>query len=150
LDIPPEVALKATIRPGSVYYFPKERFSSKEPHYFVVINIDPTTDEVIFVVCSSSQIEKVKQRNKHKHNPPETLVIVSKKEYVDFTCDSIIDCNNVFPERIQTLVEKLSKNTLKIKTEMNKDIVIKLRKATWSSPQVAFDTKMKLGMKIPD
>ena len=148
MDIPPEVTIKSTIKPGSVYYFPNEVLSSKESHYFIVINIDPIEDEVIFLVCSSSKIDKVKQRN--RHNPPQTLVAISKEDYEDFTCDSIINCNNVFSERIEGLVDKLSKKTLKLKAEMNKNIVKKLREATWASLQVTLDIKKKLGMKISD
>ena len=147
MDIPPEVAIKSSIKPGSVYYFPHEKLSSKEPHFFIVINIDPTEDKVIFLVCSSSKIDKVKQRN--RCNPPQTLITISKEEYEDFTCDSIINCNNVYPESIEGLVDRLSKKTLKLKAEIDNKLVKKIREATWASPQVALDIKMKLGMKMP-
>ena len=147
MDIPPKVAIRASINPGSVYYFPHESLSSHKSHFFVVINIDPIAEEAIFLVCSSSKINKVKQRN--RNNPPETLVEISKQQYPDFTFDSIINCNNVFPESIENLIERLSNKELKLKAEMNIALVNKLRKGVLASRQVPLIIKKQLGMKIP-
>ena len=147
MDIPPEVVIKASIKPGSVYYFPHEALSSPEYHFFIVININPIVEEVIFLVCSSSQISKVKQRN--RHNPPKTLVEISNTQYPDFTRDSIINCNNVFPERIEKLIERLSNKKLKLKAEMKISLVNKLRKGVLASRQVPLKIKKQLEIKIP-
>ena len=146
MDIPPEVALKATIHPGSVYYFPHDSFYSPDSHFFVVINIDPLSENVILLVCSSSQIDKVKKRN--KYNPAETLVEIRQEEYSDFTCDSILDCNTVFEKSIDSLAGLLETNRLKIKTEMDITIVEKLRKGAIASRSVSTKIKQQLGMTI--
>ena len=59
MEVPPEVQIKGTIQPGSVYYFIEETFSSPEPHYFIVVNIDPYSDTIIILVCASHSIDKV-------------------------------------------------------------------------------------------
>ena len=87
IDIPPEVQIKATIKPGSVYYFSEDTFFSDEPHYFIVINKNPQSDIVILLVCSSSQIRKTKFR---RRGLPGTLVEIRKEQYEEFTRDSII------------------------------------------------------------
>jgi hypothetical protein len=98
------------------------------------------------MVCSYSQIYKVKQRN--RHNPPETLVEISKRQYPDFTSDSIVNCNDVFIESIDKLVERLSNKKLKLKTEMDLTLVGQLRKGVLASRQVALTVKQQLGMKL--
>lgn len=72
MEVPPEVAIKATIRPGSVFYFLEDTLTSDEPHYFIVINIDPLTDKTLVLVCASSQIPRVRRRR--RNCPAETLV----------------------------------------------------------------------------
>ncbi len=146
MDIPPEIAIRASIRPGSVYYFPHEEFVSPEPHFFVVINIDPITEKVILLVCSSSKIETVKRRN--KNNPPKTLVEVSQDQYPDFTCDSIFNCNNIYPESIESLVERLSSKKLKLKAEMDVALVKQLRRGVLASRLISPKIKEQLGMTI--
>lgn len=148
MDIPPEVVIKSSIRPGSVYYFPHESLVSPDPHFFVVINLDPIAEKVILLVCSSSKIATVKRRN--RGNPPETLVEIRQEQYPDFTCDSIIDCNNnVFLESIEALIERLKNKRLRLKTEMHMALVEKLRKGVLASRQIPLAIKKQLGMKIP-
>jgi len=117
VDVPPEIAIRATIKPGSVYYFTEGSFSSSEPHYFIVLNSDPLNDQVILLVCASSKIDKVMKRR--KTCPEETLIKVNSVQYPDFPVDSIIDCNSILQVTITKLVEKLSKRELRLKTEMD-------------------------------
>jgi len=134
IDIPPEIAIRATIRPGSVYYFTESSFSSLEPHYFIVINIDPLQDRIIFLVCASSQIDKVKQR--YRICPGETLIEISPSQYRDFRFDSVINCNEVIEKTVDQLVEKLIQKKLKLKTEMDSALVKQLRQGVLCSPLI--------------
>jgi len=133
IDIPPESQIKSTIKPGSVYYFKEETLTSKEPHYFIVINNNPIVDKIILLVCASSRIMKVKQIRRHL---PKTLVEIKERDYPDFTKDSIVDCNYVLSKTIDDIVEKLSAGNLKLKREMDISIVENLREAVINSPVV--------------
>ncbi|MBE9580123.1 MAG: hypothetical protein IMF18_00705 [Proteobacteria bacterium] len=133
VEIPPEVQLKATVKPGSVYYFPDDALVSQDPHYFIVINNNPITDETLLLVCSSSQIEKVKRRTR---DWPETTVEIKKTEYAGFTVDSIVNCNWAFSRKTDYLVQKLTDGELRMMPEMDIVIVEKLRKAIMRSPKV--------------
>lgn len=146
MDIPPEVAIQASIKPGSVYYFPHEALTSPESHFFVVINTNPFTEKVVLLVCASSKIETVKRRN--RNNPPETVVEIRRDQYSDFTCDSVFDCNSVFPQSVEVLIERLSSNRLKLKAEMGVELVEQLRRGVLASRQVSLAVKEQLGMKI--
>lgn len=133
IDVPPEVRIKSTIKSGSVYYFAEETLTSDEPHYFVVINHNPITDNVILLVCASSKIERVKKR---RSDLPMTVVEVKKEEYDGFKKDSIIDCNDVLKKPINQLIQKLEEGKLELKPIMDIELVNKLRKAILQSPVV--------------
>ena len=134
LRIPSEV-IRASIKAGSVYYFPEDRFTSKEPHFFVVINIDPSSDEFIILACASSGIDKV--LNRCKGLPKETTVIITSEEYDGFSCDSIFDCNNQVEIRtIEHIIKKYEDNKLNIKPEMDIKLVEKLREGIIASPVI--------------
>jgi hypothetical protein len=128
--IPPEI-LKASIKPGSVYYFHEESIKSQEKHYFVIINKNPSTDEVLLLACASSKIEKVKHFR--KYCPPETIVIISPEQYSDFSVISVLDCNYVFTKRIYSLMKKYTNKELLVKTEMDISLVELLRKGVLAS-----------------
>jgi hypothetical protein len=134
VDIPPDVQIKAILKPGSVFYFDDAALSSSEPHFFIVINKTPISDHLLLLVCSSTKIAKTKYRS--LNYPPSTLVEVSPSEYPDFSQDSIIDCNRVFPRSVQQLINKLSDGKLKLKSEMPGKIVILLRQGVLDSPLV--------------
>lgn len=145
MDIPPSIRILATIRSGSVYYFEEEQLSSDEPHYFVVLNRNPRTEEFLILVCASSQVEKRKQIIQRLGFAQETLVFVSPSEYSIFTKDTVIDCNRVFEKTAQTLIEKLEQNELKVCAEIMPDTILrKLAKGISASTQVSEKIKRML------
>ena len=145
IDISSEVYIKGSIRPGSVFYFSDEDLSSSEPHYFIVLNINPLTDSTLLLVCSqSSQCEIVKRRRREF---PETVVDISPCEYASFTRNSVVDCNNIFDRTIAQLAKKREDNVLKPKPPMPIDIVQKLRTAAINSDLVELDIKDMLLQK---
>ncbi len=134
VDVPPEVAIRSTIKSGAVYYFTEDSFTSSEPHYFIVLNSDPLNEQVILLVCASSQIDKV--RHRRKNCPAETVIEVNSVQYPGFSVDSIIDCNSILQVTITKLVEKLSKRELRLKTEMDPSLVEQFRKGVLASPMI--------------
>ena len=138
MDISSNVRILATIKTGSVYYFEEDELSSNEPHYFVVLNQKPHTEEFLVLVCASSQVEKRKQIIRRLGFPQETLVFISPSEYPIFSKDTVIDCNRVFEKTLQTLIEKLDQNKLKVCTEVIPDIVLqKLIEGIVASTQIS-------------
>jgi hypothetical protein len=149
LDIPPEVAIKASIKPGSVYYFSSQHLHSPAAHYFVVLNIDPIAEEAIILICAVSESENVRQRNKN-NNPRKTLVVVQPEQYPEFTRPTIFDCNNnIFVEKIEILVERLSQKRLELKPRMDMALVKQLRQGVFASRLIALNIKQQLGMGKP-
>jgi len=145
IDIPPDVTLKASIRPGSVYFFRQDSFSSEYRHYFVVLNADPSSDRVILLVCASSQLAKAKARR--ENCPPETLVLVSHEQYTVFPYPSLFDCNFVLEQSLDKLTQKLRANELDIMPEIDMQIVGQLRRRVLASREVA--GRIKAMLRIP-
>lgn len=145
MDISPSVRILATIKTGSVYYFEEEELTSNEPHFFVVLNRNPRTEEFLILVCASSQIERRKQIIQRLGFPQETLVFVLPSEYPIFSKDTVIDCNRVFEKTSQTLIEKLEQNKLKVCTEIMPDTILqKLTEGILASTQISKKVKRML------
>jgi len=134
IDVPPEVAIRSTIKPGSVYYFSEDSLYSSEPHYFIVINKDPFRERVVLLVCASSKIDKVKQRR--RTCPVDTLIEITSSQYKDFRLNSIVDCNYLLEKTIGQLVDKLTHNQLWLKTKMDFALVKRLREGVLASPLI--------------
>jgi hypothetical protein len=134
--------IKATIRPGSVYYFHHEALSSPYPHYFIVVNIDPISEETIILVWSSAQIATVKKRR--QNCPKETLVQIMPKQYPDFLFPSIVDCNHYHEVSLAELIERLASKQLQLKTEMDMLIVKQLRQGLLASRLIPGRIKLRL------
>ncbi|MBI3231897.1 MAG: hypothetical protein HYZ51_02335 [Candidatus Doudnabacteria bacterium] len=138
MKISAHIRILATIQTGSIYYFEEEKLSSSEPHYFVVLDKDPRTEEFLILVCASSQVEKRRQIAIKLGFPKETLVLVSPSECPLFTKDTVIDCNRVFEKTSQSLIEKLEQENLKVCTEViATDIITKLIQGVLASSQVS-------------
>ena len=128
------LSLRITLRSGTVYYFEHRRLSSGEPHFFIVLNADPQSDQVLILAVGSSQIEKVQRRRVGL--PPESLVVVDQSAYPDFSKPTIIDCNQVFELSKNELIQKFSARELRHHLDLPKDILDKVWAGVRSSPRV--------------
>lgn len=45
-----DTTLRLTLREGCVYYFVERHLTSPEPHYFIVVNSDPLTQQVLLLI----------------------------------------------------------------------------------------------------
>jgi hypothetical protein len=142
MKVPADVQIKATIRTGSVYYFPDDAFKSDEPHYFIVMNVDPLNDPFVCLVVSSAQIDKVRRRRWNCSS--KTLIEISPKEYQGSPRQSIIDCNEVYERSIDELVHKLSEGVLEFKPEMSERLVERLRQGIFYSDIVEKRKRLRI------
>lgn len=87
-----DLKLRLTLREGSIYYFEERHLSSPDPHYFIVVNSDPLTQQVLVLSVVTSQVENVKLRRKAC---PETLVELAPDIFDVLKKPSIVDCNDL-------------------------------------------------------
>lgn len=131
-DLPFE--LKLTLRSGTVYYFEHRGVYSNEPHFFVVLNADPLSDNVLIMAIGSSQVDKVKLRRKAL--PPETLVVIDPSEFPEFTKPTIMDCNQVFELSKEELIQKFESRNLRHHRDLPSDLLDKIWIGIRTSPRV--------------
>ena len=145
MNISARVRILASIQKGSVYYFEEEKLSSTEPHYFIVLNKNPRTEEVLILVCASSKVAKRQQIAHDLKFTEGTLVLVAHSDFMLFTKDTVIDCNSVFEKTAQSLIDKLEQGKLGVCTElMPSEIVQKLTDGVIKSTQIAENIKKTL------
>jgi hypothetical protein len=128
-----------TLRGGSVYYLQHRRLSSAQPHYFVVLNLNPHADKFLVLVVVSSNIDGIRFRNRNL--PPETAVEISPTEYTDFTMPSIVDCNHWFQVTKQELLQKLQAGMAAAKSQLSAAILANLRQGMLASPLIETEIK---------
>ncbi len=131
--------LNFTLRSGSVYYLQHREMTSPEPHYFVVLNSNPSANEFLVLIVASSKVETVKRRRKNL--PESTLVEIAPTDYSEFSQQSIIDCNQCFRFSRQELLNKLQQRVANEKKPIPEDIVDKLRQGILASPLIENEIK---------
>lgn len=145
VDIPAEIRILAAIQRGSVYYFEEEKLTSDEPHYFVVLNENPRTEDFLVLLVASSQVDKRTRIAKQLGFPPETIVVVRPTECPLFSKDTVIDCNSTFERTTESLIEKLESGTLKVCTEvLAPEIIDNLIVGVLASSQVSANIQKML------
>ncbi len=87
-----DTTLRLTLREGSIYYFEERHLTSREPHYFIVVNSDPLTQQVLLLSVVTSQVEPV---NFFRRDCPETLVELAPAIFDVLKKPSIVDCNDL-------------------------------------------------------
>lgn len=93
IQISAEIQIGLTLKRGIVYYFIEPTFNTEVPHYFVVLNDAPHTDEAMVMVCATSKIETVRNYISQRDLPLGTCVEVSQGEYPAFSVDTAFNCN---------------------------------------------------------
>ena len=134
-----DLKLRLTLREGSIYYFTERSLTSSEPHYFIVVNSDPLTQEVLVLGIVTSKVAEVKQR---RQLIPETIVEISPKAFDVLKKLSIVDCNDLKQVQILEFNARFVRKEIRY---FDKDLPASLRnalrKAIHASPIVPDEIK---------
>ena len=79
MEIPDDLLFKICYKQGSVFYFADEELSSQEPHFFIVLNHSPSSQQVFILAVSSHQV--LKSYYRRPNEPIETLIEINPSEY---------------------------------------------------------------------
>lgn len=138
---PLPLELRLGLRAGSVFYFESRELTSREPHYFIVVNGDPLGTKLLLLTIVTSQLDKVRLRNRTRL---ETVVEISPAEYAEFRVESAVDCNVVLEKSLSELVEMIARKQVRYHRDVSPEILRKLQAAIQASPLVADDVKLLL------
>lgn len=116
-----------SLKPGSVYYMEEDGFQTSVPHYLVVLNVNPSTGDVLVLVNATSNLEGARRREQVYGYQPGVLVFVGADEYEHFTVDSVFDCNDPLLKRTEHLSKLHFQGRMKFREPMPLLIVERLR-----------------------
>lgn len=118
-----DLKLRLSLREGSVYYFTERTLTSTQPHYFIVVNADPLTQQVLLLSVVTSKVEEVKRR---RADSLATVVELFPKDFDVLSKLSIVDCNSLKTIPLAEFNERFVRSEIRC---FNKDLPLVLRKA---------------------
>ncbi|HEY5791797.1 MAG TPA: hypothetical protein VIS74_00770 [Chthoniobacterales bacterium] len=130
--------IRLTLRTGSVYYFADRALHSAEPHFFIVVNRSPLSDELLILAVVTSQVDKVRRFRK---SLPDTLVALDPVLYAELSKPSIVDCNQVFPKTLKEFTELFEREEIRHHQDLPGDLLALIRNAIHASPIVTPECK---------
>lgn len=137
IDIPSEIIAEfLELKVGSVLYADEESFTSDEPHNLVILNHNPMTDEVLILVCATSDVASRVNWVKRSGFPSETLVIVDQNDCDFLKRESVFNCNDVIKSSVDVVCSKYKDKKLKFKGCVNDEIIQKMHNGVIASPRV--------------
>jgi hypothetical protein len=112
MKIPPEVSIPLCIEQGSIYLyeFQATRRDGTEyigQRFFVVLNVNPKTDEILVLTTITKQIEKQERFIQTVREDTDTLVRISPADFARLSVESVVNCNNTHELTLRQLIEKV-------------------------------------------
>ena len=139
-----EETLGIYLHAGAVFKMVDDSFNSSEPHFFVVLNVDPAADRYLLLACATSRVDKCRERIAKMQLPDETFERVSQLEYSTFTKETAFDCNDIHPYTKEQFLARVRQGGIEVKADMAEDIVERLRAGSLASPRVERKYKKQL------
>jgi hypothetical protein len=125
--------LKLGLRTGSVFYFQARELSSELPLFFVVLNRDPLGDELLLLTVFTSQIEKVRTRNRER---PHTVVEFGPADYAPLDRPTAVDGNVILRRSLSEMAELVERKKMAYHPDLPADLFDRIRTAVLNSPVV--------------
>jgi len=123
-------------------------FESDSYHYFVVLNLNPATEEVLILVAGTSQVQKrlearLRVSSDDGKYVDDTTKVFPKNAYVFLPKQTLFDCNDVYRVRLEVITRK---NLLVNNFSLSQDDVQQLIQKVGNSKMVAPYIKHQLGV----
>jgi len=130
--------LKLGLRSGSVFYFRARELTSVEPHFFVVLNRDPLGQELLLVTVFTSQIEKVRTRNRER---PHTVVEFGPEDYPPLDRPTAVDGNFLLRRSLGEMAELVGRKEVAYHEDLPAGLLDRIRAAVLASPVIDDEEK---------
>jgi hypothetical protein len=135
------------IQAGKIYYFSSAEISPI-PHFFICIA--RSENEVVFLVCCTSQFEKRRKFIEMRNLPYSTLVWVKPNEDNSLEKDTFVDCNSAPLEySIENLSHRYDSGNLEFKGEVTASVLEQIKIGLLDSPLIEENLKEALKFLIP-
>lgn len=123
-------------------------FESSDYHFFVVLNINPATEEVLLLVSGTSQVQKrLEARLRISDNDgqyvSDTTKVFPIGTYSFFTAQTLFDCNEIHNVKIEVIKRR---NLLVDNFSLSSEDTLELLAKVGASKLVAPRIKNQLGL----
>lgn len=112
--------LVASLKQGAIFVLKGDMpFESTTPHFFVVLNYNPDTDEYLIAVNNTSRVMSrlISLSRQNGVDVNETTVVFSPGEYPFFPDQTLFDCNTLHEISKGELLEAYKKKNFWIASE---------------------------------
>jgi hypothetical protein len=134
-----------SVERGKVLLFSNPRFDDENSkHYHVTLNPNTQETEILYFLCASSQVEKVKKRARYRKQHKDTIVEIDPKDCDTFRLPTVLDCNQVYPFPKEVIVKGLDRGLIEIKGTIPEEVVRKALQGIAKSTQVETEVKESL------
>lgn len=130
--------LRLGLRTGSVFYFQAREMLSEKPHFFVVVNADPKRNELLLMTVFTSQIDKVRQRNRER---PETVVEFGPADYAPLDRQTAVDGNVIVRRSLSEMADLVRRKEMAYHPDLPPPLLERIRSALLCSPVIEEEDK---------
>ncbi|MEL7123514.1 MAG: hypothetical protein AAFO07_28980 [Bacteroidota bacterium] len=124
----------SSISPRKVYYFSSEKLNTNVPHYFICVA--KADNELLILVCCTSQFEKRSRFIEINNFPTSTLVWINPDDENGLELDSYVDCNGYFDYTLEEFRKLYQEDLLEYKGEISENHFEQIKIGLIESPTV--------------
>ena len=142
-------AIHRTLKRGDIIRIKSNPpFESEKYHFFVVLNINPSTEEVLLLISGTSQVQKrledrLRTNNNDGQYVQDTTRVFPESTYDFFTTQTLFDCNQVHSVKLEVIKRRnLLVDNLSLSDEDTLDLVSKVGNSRLVAPVI----KRQLGI----
>lgn len=146
MEISPKVTIPICIEQGAIYHYRLIKQNTDGTLYdgnrfFIVLNVNPKTDEVLVLVTITKKNDKIKKFIKKICEVPETLVNITISDFPNLSQDSVVNCNNFYLISLEELIDKMENGGKIFTHKLSKIIIDALISGMMKSNQVSPEVK---------
>lgn len=147
--VQPSIRIPFCIEQGSVYLYTLEATNADGSEYrgdrfFIVLNTNPKTDQVLVVATITKQVKKKKRLAAIQGEDPSTVVTITPKDFLPLNVESVVDCNKVYDITLKALIGKIESGGKIFSQKLPQTIINNLVSGVLKSNQVSQDFKKLL------
>lgn len=130
--------LRLGLRAGSVFTFQARELTSEKAHFFVVVNANPLTDELLLLTVFTSQIDKVRLRNRER---PGTVVEFGPADFAPLNRPTAVDGNVILRRSLSEMADLARRKEIAYHPDLPAALLDRIRTAILSSPVIEDEDK---------
>lgn len=149
MEIPPKISIPICIEQGSIYLYHLNRVNNdgslyEGDRFFIVLNTNPKTDEVLILTTITKKAEKQKAFIKRIGEDPDTLVPITPSDFSALSQNSVVNCNSYYQISLADLIKKIEDGGKIFTHKLPKNVIDALISGVLKSNQVPPDVKERL------